>query len=169
MRTLCAASGSVWTSCHVSSCWSWWLEETWRASWDRTGHGLYVSATHRSIVPFCALHSLTLCHFQGQTSSLSMRELLQMARDIAFGCRYLEENHFIHRFTLTAWKNEKHSIICRTGRITAYCKAASCDRFLFYFPPPEILLLETASSPVLDQRGLPKLVTLAWHETFTGL
>lgn len=27
-----------------------------------------------------------------------MRELLQMARDIAFGCRYLEENHFIHRF-----------------------------------------------------------------------
>ncbi|XP_068194424.1 tyrosine-protein kinase receptor [Antennarius striatus] len=32
-----------------------------------------------------------------QSSSLSMRELLQMARDIAFGCRYLEENHFIHR------------------------------------------------------------------------
>ncbi|XP_068582381.1 tyrosine-protein kinase receptor [Cebidichthys violaceus] len=33
----------------------------------------------------------------GQTSTLTMRELLQMARDIAFGCRYLEENHFIHR------------------------------------------------------------------------
>ncbi|XP_039993270.1 leukocyte tyrosine kinase receptor [Xiphias gladius] len=33
----------------------------------------------------------------GQTSSLSMRELLRMARDIACGCRYLEENHFIHR------------------------------------------------------------------------
>ncbi|KAM9708490.1 tyrosine-protein kinase receptor [Menidia menidia] len=33
----------------------------------------------------------------GQTSSLIMRELLQMARDIAFGCRYLEENQFIHR------------------------------------------------------------------------
>ncbi|XP_032356168.1 tyrosine-protein kinase receptor isoform X2 [Etheostoma spectabile] len=33
----------------------------------------------------------------GQTSSLTMRELLQMARDIAFGCHYLEENHFIHR------------------------------------------------------------------------
>uniref|UniRef100_A0A8C4NUU7 Tyrosine-protein kinase receptor n=1 Tax=Dicentrarchus labrax TaxID=13489 RepID=A0A8C4NUU7_DICLA len=33
----------------------------------------------------------------GQTSSLTMRELLRMARDIAFGCRYLEENHFIHR------------------------------------------------------------------------
>ncbi|XP_049917569.1 tyrosine-protein kinase receptor [Epinephelus moara] len=33
----------------------------------------------------------------GQPSSLTMRELLQMARDIAFGCRYLEENHFIHR------------------------------------------------------------------------
>uniref|UniRef100_A0A8D0D1K0 Tyrosine-protein kinase receptor n=1 Tax=Sander lucioperca TaxID=283035 RepID=A0A8D0D1K0_SANLU len=33
----------------------------------------------------------------GQTSSLTMQELLQMARDIAFGCHYLEENHFIHR------------------------------------------------------------------------
>ncbi|XP_062863986.1 tyrosine-protein kinase receptor [Trichomycterus rosablanca] len=32
-----------------------------------------------------------------QPSSLTMLELLQMARDIAFGCRYLEENHFIHR------------------------------------------------------------------------
>ncbi|KAI3367697.1 hypothetical protein L3Q82_026537, partial [Scortum barcoo] len=42
---------------------------------------LYVSAA-----PLC-----------GQTSCLTMRELLQMARDIAFGCRYLEENHFIHR------------------------------------------------------------------------
>ncbi|CAJ1073548.1 LOW QUALITY PROTEIN: leukocyte tyrosine kinase receptor [Xyrichtys novacula] len=33
----------------------------------------------------------------GQTSCLTMWELLRMARDIAFGCRYLEENHFIHR------------------------------------------------------------------------
>ncbi|XP_038142182.1 leukocyte tyrosine kinase receptor [Cyprinodon tularosa] len=33
----------------------------------------------------------------GQTSSLTMRDLLQMARDIACGCRYLEENQFIHR------------------------------------------------------------------------
>ncbi|XP_062326239.1 tyrosine-protein kinase receptor isoform X2 [Osmerus eperlanus] len=33
----------------------------------------------------------------GQSSSLTMLELLHMARDIAFGCRYLEENHFIHR------------------------------------------------------------------------
>uniref|UniRef100_A0A8C9YST6 Tyrosine-protein kinase receptor n=1 Tax=Sander lucioperca TaxID=283035 RepID=A0A8C9YST6_SANLU len=32
-----------------------------------------------------------------RTSSLTMQELLQMARDIAFGCHYLEENHFIHR------------------------------------------------------------------------
>ncbi|XP_041929184.1 leukocyte tyrosine kinase receptor isoform X1 [Alosa sapidissima] len=32
-----------------------------------------------------------------QTSSLTMLELLHMARDIALGCRYLEENHFIHR------------------------------------------------------------------------
>ncbi|XP_051942130.1 tyrosine-protein kinase receptor isoform X1 [Hippocampus zosterae] len=34
---------------------------------------------------------------RGQAPSLSMHELLQMARDIACGCRYLEENHFIHR------------------------------------------------------------------------
>ncbi|XP_023684004.1 tyrosine-protein kinase receptor isoform X1 [Paramormyrops kingsleyae] len=33
----------------------------------------------------------------GKVSSLSMLELLHMARDIAFGCHYLEENHFIHR------------------------------------------------------------------------
>ncbi|XP_078145677.1 tyrosine-protein kinase receptor [Centroberyx gerrardi] len=33
----------------------------------------------------------------GQVTSLTMLELLHMARDIAFGCRYLEENHFIHR------------------------------------------------------------------------
>ncbi|XP_015194744.2 tyrosine-protein kinase receptor [Lepisosteus oculatus] len=33
----------------------------------------------------------------GQQSSLTMLELLHMARDIAYGCRYLEENHFIHR------------------------------------------------------------------------
>ena len=42
-----------------------------------------------------------VCCVQGQTSSLSMLELLHMARDIAYGCRYLEENHFIHRFTTT--------------------------------------------------------------------
>uniref|UniRef100_A0AAV2JEN9 Tyrosine-protein kinase receptor n=1 Tax=Knipowitschia caucasica TaxID=637954 RepID=A0AAV2JEN9_KNICA len=33
----------------------------------------------------------------GHTSCLTMTELLRMARDIACGCRYLEENHFIHR------------------------------------------------------------------------
>ncbi|XP_030637308.1 tyrosine-protein kinase receptor, partial [Chanos chanos] len=32
-----------------------------------------------------------------QPSSLTMLDLLHMARDIALGCRYLEENHFIHR------------------------------------------------------------------------
>ncbi|KAI4900399.1 hypothetical protein NFI96_017780, partial [Prochilodus magdalenae] len=32
-----------------------------------------------------------------QPSFLTMLELLHMARDIAFGCQYLEENHFIHR------------------------------------------------------------------------
>lgn len=125
---------------------------------------LYVSVTHPSVLHFCTLHSLKLCCFQGQTSSLSMRELLQMARDIAFGCRYLEENHFIHRFIPTALKDGENYIICRTGRIIVKLHFVT-DSFLF----PEILLLEIACSPVLDQRGLPKLVTLAWHETFTGL
>ncbi|XP_040268205.1 leukocyte tyrosine kinase receptor isoform X2 [Bufo bufo] len=32
-----------------------------------------------------------------QPSSLAMTDLLNMARDIACGCKYLEENHFIHR------------------------------------------------------------------------
>jgi len=43
---------------------------------------------------------------QNQPSSLSMLDLLQMARDIALGCRYLEENHFIHRWFLTARPEE---------------------------------------------------------------
>uniref|UniRef100_UPI0035901350 leukocyte tyrosine kinase receptor n=1 Tax=Myxine glutinosa TaxID=7769 RepID=UPI0035901350 len=33
----------------------------------------------------------------GHTSSLTMLDLLTMAKDITQGCRYLEENHFIHR------------------------------------------------------------------------
>ncbi|XP_055571707.1 leukocyte tyrosine kinase receptor [Falco biarmicus] len=32
-----------------------------------------------------------------QPSTLAMQDLLNIARDIACGCRYLEENHFIHR------------------------------------------------------------------------
>ncbi|XP_029454514.1 leukocyte tyrosine kinase receptor [Rhinatrema bivittatum] len=32
-----------------------------------------------------------------QPSVLTMQDLLNMARDIACGCKYLEENHFIHR------------------------------------------------------------------------
>ncbi|OCT68564.1 hypothetical protein XELAEV_18039865mg [Xenopus laevis] len=32
-----------------------------------------------------------------QPSTLSMLDLLNVARDIACGCKYLEENHFIHR------------------------------------------------------------------------
>lgn len=62
----------------------------------------------------------------------------------------------------------KMIILCYLGDSLVYCyhKAALCDRLLFF---SEILLLEIACSPVLDQRGLPKLVTLAWHETFTGL
>uniref|UniRef100_H0X7V9 receptor protein-tyrosine kinase n=1 Tax=Otolemur garnettii TaxID=30611 RepID=H0X7V9_OTOGA len=33
----------------------------------------------------------------GQPSTLVMQDLLQLAQDIAQGCHYLEENHFIHR------------------------------------------------------------------------
>ncbi|KAJ8291131.1 hypothetical protein GJAV_G00021730 [Gymnothorax javanicus] len=33
----------------------------------------------------------------GQNTSLSMLDLLGVSRDVALGCRYLEENHFIHR------------------------------------------------------------------------
>ncbi|XP_041070363.1 leukocyte tyrosine kinase receptor isoform X3 [Carcharodon carcharias] len=32
-----------------------------------------------------------------QTSTLTMLDLLNMAKDIACGCKYLEDNHFIHR------------------------------------------------------------------------
>nr|XP_014343314.1 PREDICTED: ALK tyrosine kinase receptor [Latimeria chalumnae] len=35
--------------------------------------------------------------FQGQPSALCMLDLLKVAQDIARGCQYLEENHFIHR------------------------------------------------------------------------
>lgn len=34
---------------------------------------------------------------QDVPSKLLMRDLLQMALDVACGCQYLEENHFIHR------------------------------------------------------------------------
>lgn len=34
---------------------------------------------------------------QNQPSSLTMLDLLHVAQDIACGCQYLEENHFIHR------------------------------------------------------------------------
>ncbi|XP_020864930.2 LOW QUALITY PROTEIN: leukocyte tyrosine kinase receptor [Phascolarctos cinereus] len=33
----------------------------------------------------------------GQPSPLAMQDLLHLARDVAQGCHYLEENHFIHR------------------------------------------------------------------------
>ncbi|XP_075049128.1 leukocyte tyrosine kinase receptor isoform X2 [Mixophyes fleayi] len=35
--------------------------------------------------------------WENQPSTLTMSDLLNMARDIACGCKYLEENHFIHR------------------------------------------------------------------------
>lgn len=35
---------------------------------------------------------------QEHPSSLTMVDLLNIARDIARGCQYLEENQFIHRY-----------------------------------------------------------------------
>lgn len=55
MRTLYAASGSASASCRVSSCWSWWLEVTWRPSWDRTDRGLYVYTTPFSVILYICL------------------------------------------------------------------------------------------------------------------
>lgn len=46
-----------------------------------------------------------------------MRQLLQMARDIALGCRYLEENHFIHRFTPTCGDDEDDNIVLFGGLV----------------------------------------------------
>ena len=37
-----------------------------------------------------------LC-LQGRQSCLSMVDLVRMSLDIAKGCHYLEDNHFIHR------------------------------------------------------------------------
>ena len=38
-----------------------------------------------------------LCVLQDRPSALCMKDLLKCAMDVAKGCRYLEENHFIHR------------------------------------------------------------------------
>lgn len=44
-----------------------------------------------SIMKFCNV-------FQEHPSSLTMVDLLNISRDIARGCQYLEENQFIHRY-----------------------------------------------------------------------
>jgi len=36
-------------------------------------------------------------HFQDRAATLVMKDLLVAAMDVAKGCEYLEENHFIHR------------------------------------------------------------------------
>ncbi|OXB61148.1 hypothetical protein ASZ78_008432 [Callipepla squamata] len=41
-----------------------------------------------------------------QPSTLTMQDLLNIARDIACGCKYLEENHFIHRNCLLTCAGE---------------------------------------------------------------
>lgn len=47
----------------------------------------------------CIPSILTYCNVsQEHPSSLTMVDLLNIARDIARGCQYLEENQFIHRY-----------------------------------------------------------------------
>lgn len=36
------------------------------------------------------------------TTDLSVADLLKLALNVADGCRYLENNHFIHRYVLTS-------------------------------------------------------------------
>lgn len=43
-------------------------------------------------------HHIPSLYDQEHPSSLSMVDLLNVARDIAKGCQYLEENQFIHRY-----------------------------------------------------------------------
>lgn len=47
-------------------------------------------------IDYREMFELVLC-FQERPSPLNMKDLLMCAVDIAKGCTYLEENHFIHR------------------------------------------------------------------------
>ncbi|TKS86610.1 ALK tyrosine kinase receptor [Collichthys lucidus] len=61
------------------------------------GHGAFGEVYEGQVLGMSSDNSPMQVAVKGQTTSLTMRDLLRMARDIAFGCRYLEENHFIHR------------------------------------------------------------------------
>lgn len=58
-----------------------------------------------SFIPFNALiifligfkTSPTFLYFQNTSNSMTLQDLLAMCVDVAKGCRYLEEMHFVHR------------------------------------------------------------------------
>ena len=40
---------------------------------------------------------MAACALQNVPQTLTMSDLIQLAIDVAKGCHYLEDNHFIHR------------------------------------------------------------------------
>lgn len=106
-----------------------------------------------------------------------------MARDIALGCRYLEENHFIHRWlsslifalkwpSLSQWVDrtllfsEKIDIINSLQLLTFMSYTNKCVYVCVCVSGT--LPLETAFWLVLDQTEWLKLEILGWPEIFTG-
>ncbi|KAK1793003.1 hypothetical protein P4O66_001718 [Electrophorus voltai] len=61
------------------------------------GHGAFGEVYEGQVLGMNGDNTTMQVAIKNQPSSLTMMELLCMARDIAFGCQYLEENHFIHR------------------------------------------------------------------------
>lgn len=58
---------------------------------------LFFSKAASNVITNVTFWVCSLCD-QEHPSSLTMVDLLNVARDIAKGCQYLEENQFIHRY-----------------------------------------------------------------------
>uniref|UniRef100_A0A8C8YLA5 ALK receptor tyrosine kinase n=1 Tax=Prolemur simus TaxID=1328070 RepID=A0A8C8YLA5_PROSS len=67
-----------------------------------------------------------------QPSSLAMLDLLHVARDIACGCQYLEENHFIHRGILDWFSSSPHR--------ASYYRKGGCAMLPVKWMPPEAFM-----------------------------